>query len=57
MNNMNEMVGRQVKVILLDDPYLGRIGRVEKAFKYGVLIVFKDGSKRIYGFEHVVFMN
>ena len=54
---MNEMVGKQVKVILLDDPYLGRIGRVEKAFKYGVLIVFKDGSKRIYGFEHVVFMN
>ena len=54
---MNEMVGRQVKVILLDDPYLGRVGKVEKAFKYGIFIIFKDKTKRIYGLGHVVFMN
>lgn len=54
---MDKMVGRQVKVILLDDPYLGRVGKIEKAHKYGVSVKFKDGTKRLYDFGQVVFMN
>jgi len=57
MNNMNEMVGRQVKVILLDDPYLGRVGRVEAESKYSIIVRFKDKTKRIYELGNVVFMN
>ena len=54
---MNEMVGRQVKVILLDDPYLGRVGRVEAESKYSIIVRFKDKTKRIYELGNVVFMN
>ena len=44
---MKLKAGDKVKVILQDDEHLGRVGTIEEVLVLGIVVKFKDGTRRI----------